>query len=145
MNSQYLASSLPIVTSQISAQIVFALATIIILCIIFFFYLFHLVGKFTQSIWLLCEFYLYFTFTIFYFINTIIIFLSEKELIRQGFICIFIVLNFFVLALTKLMMIRFNISAQQHIEDPDGNLVRTKQLNSRFAIPKNKLLRVWTA
>lgn len=103
-----------------------------------------MVGKFTQNSWLLFEFYIYSVFTILYFINTIIIFSGGNQFVMQGILDIFIFLNFFILALTKLMMAHLKITAQQRVEDPDGNQERARQLNSRFTFPKLKLLRAWT-
>lgn len=41
-------------------------------------------------------------------------------------------------------MAHLKISAQKCVEDPDGNIERAKDPNSRFVFPKRKLLRVWT-
>ena len=108
------------------------------------FYLFHYVATLPQSSWLFCEFYIYFVFSIFFFLNTIIIFSINKEFVVQGVYGIFIFLNFIALALTKLMMAHLKMTAQTRVEDPDGNLQHTKTLNSRFTFPNRKLLRVWT-
>lgn len=127
-----------------SLQVIFVSFTILILIVIICFYLFHYVGTLPQNSWLICEFYIYLLFSVFYFVNTIIIFSISKEFVLQGVYGIFIFLNFFALALTKLMMAHLKITAQTRVEDPDGNLERAKTLNSRFAFPNRKLLRVWT-
>ena len=127
-----------------SLQVVICCVTIVVLCALICCYLFHFVGTLPQNSWLICEFYIYLIFTIFFFVNTITIFSISKEFVVQGVYGIFIFFNFFALALTKLMMAHLKMTAQTRVEDPDGNLQHAKTLNSRFTFPNRKLLRVWT-
>lgn len=127
-----------------SLQVVFGSITIAILILIICFYLFHYVGTLPQNSWLICEFYIYLIFSIFFFVNIIIIFSISKQFVIQGVYGIFIFFNFIGLALTKLMMAHLKMTAQTRVVDPDGNLQHAKTLNSRFTFPNRKLLRVWT-